>query len=244
MSLKKISSKLLFLNRNSLLKYNVRTYDYKEDRGLSPISLFFDSYGTVDLTGYLTIEIKEENAEWDPSRSIMITERNIYQFLKGLKQFIDNFYKKDTFEISEGKTIITRESIAENSVDIYISKGNVVRLSPAVIYDPQEDIYYEGAIIYLNKAVNSIEVHYTIIEALYRAIDKVDFPTYTMNFYRFFMENLDEENKKKFENEKLNSFKPIIKKKSIFNEEPESTVKEETSSSTIDRSNPMDDFFK
>lgn len=228
---KKITIPLLKLNSNCQLKFHVKLFDKESESEENFHTIYYEDYIHMNINSYATLELKD--GEWDISKNIFITNRNIYQLIKGVKKLIDNIYKKDTFEIVNGRTVISEESIRENTVDVYLGQSSRVRLQPAVIYDIQEDNFYEGAVIYLNNGQNYVEVHYTMLEALLYNLKKIDFNIYGEMVMRFYLDYIRE-------GEKLET-KNVKRKINVFEVE---TVKEDTKGGLVDRSSsPMDDFF-
>lgn len=182
---KKISLTLLPILKKCQLKFHVKLTD--EEGGESTFSKAFnDEYIHMEVDSFITFEIKD--GEWDKSKSIIINTRNIHQVIKGFDTLIENIYKKDTFEIVNGKTTISQESVTENTVDVLVGSSQMLRMSPAVIYDMQEDNFYEGAVLFFNKGSNYVELHYSLIEAIAYNLKKVDFHVYSNMLMRIYLD--------------------------------------------------------
>lgn len=235
--IKKISTNLLRLGSTGLLRFHIGLYDNEENKPRDVIYTYFDEYVHININAYMSLDIKEKNVEYDPSRSIMITETSIVNLIKCVQTVVDNIYKKDTFEISQGRTVISKESIEENKCIMDIGKS-IIEIRPAVIYDPHEDTYYEGATIYLNKMSNFIELHFLQLEALLRKLKQIDFTVYGLQLFNFYMAS-DE-----FK-QQMTTVKSTYKKKTnVF--APQKTEQEQAPpkvSGGIPEKKDMNDFF-
>lgn len=172
------------------------------------------SYVKLDLQSFMTLEIIGDFGDWDASKSLLIDQRNIYQITKGFEEMRDNLYKKDLFFMDKKKNIkIHSDLIDDNTVRIFNSQSNQrILLRPAVIMDDQ-DITYEGVIIYINKTENYVELPLDAFESLVYALEKVDMYLYSqllLNYYVTMCKEKEKEDKPK-----------AVVKSNVFESKPE-----------------------
>ena len=124
MATEKLTHTLMHFSKEVRLRLHVSMM--KEDfvtkqRSPNPFHTIFNfrgkEYVAMDFTSYITFEIND--GEWEPSKSIMINNRNMYHILYGLKKSIDLIYKPDTFYIEDGEICIYRETAQERLVGLY-----------------------------------------------------------------------------------------------------------------------------
>lgn len=139
----------------------------------SYVSPYNEEYVSLDISSFLTLEYTEKDGEWDRSKSITITNRTIVQFIKGLRRIISNLEHGRVFGIREGtkEPVLFKDRVEENTVIINnIGVGQAVELRPAVIYDEDNDISYEGVVMYLNKVSHAVYLTTDELDALYHEL--------------------------------------------------------------------------
>lgn len=206
--MKKKITRVLLRYKNIVVKLHVRLTNTKDNKEVSfhnkYVSPMGDEYINLDINSFITVEFKDpaaNSADWDPSRSILLTERNMIYMVKGLKLMTHILTEGKMFAIREKtKEVVMYSDIAkDNIVNVFnLGRSQRVSMEPAIIYD-DEDLSYEGCILYINKTANGIEMTTDELMSLYYVLDKVDMFAYTqlmINYYVASEGKMDEVNQK------------------------------------------------
>lgn len=187
----KLTYPLFILTKNCMLKAHVKLVD-EEGKPQNFNRIYNGEYVHLNMDAFLTFEFKE--GEWDKSKSIILHKRNIVHFIRGLKQAIKNIYKEDTFYIEDGETKISSDSVKENTVLIYnLGANQRMVVAPSVIYEQNEDTYYEGVTIYINNAGNYVQVPLDLLEAFVYQLDKINIDDLAFKMVDFYVNHIKDE---------------------------------------------------
>ena len=205
----RISRIILQPVKNFTLKINVKLYQEKNNKIESYHKEFeFNKikYLTLNPSAYLSLDINNKEEEWDKSKSIMITQRNIYQLIKNFKIMLDNMYKDDIFAMnSKGEIIIYSDMVNKYIIKIYnLGLNQRMIIKPAIVYDENE-VSYEGIIMYINNSDNFVELPIDAFESLFYTLSKIDIHTYSQQLLNYYVSCLDKE-------EDLNNISIVNKK--------------------------------
>jgi len=191
----RISRVILQPVKNFNLKINVKLYQEKNNKLESYHKKFeFNKvkYLTLNPSVYLSLDINNKEEEWDKSRSIMITQRNIYQLIKNFKTMLTNLYGDEIFAMnSKGEIVIYPDMVDKYTLKIYnLGLNQRMILKPSIIYDENE-VSYEGVIMYINNSDNFIELPIDAFESLFYTLSKVDIYTYSQQLLNYYVSCLD-----------------------------------------------------
>lgn len=214
----KISRVLVQPVKNLVMKIHVELLKEKEGKVTNFHNVFtFGSktYLRVDLQSFVTIEMTD--GEWSKDKSVLIDQRNMYQVIKGFEKSLENIYNGDVFAVNkEGKTVIHKDSIEKNTVKIYnMGNSNRLILRPSIIYD-NDDMTYEGVVLYINKTENYVELPIDAFEALYFTLKKVDLFVYSQALLNYYLGTL---RAMQVENKIIDKPSTPRSRKNIFNDE-------------------------
>lgn len=186
-------------------------------------------YLKLDLQSFLTLELSSEF--WSPDKTLLIDQRNIHKLVKGFTMMKKALYTNDIFATNKNNEVVIYKDMAERyTVNIQMGRTTGFILKPTIIYDENE-LSYEGVLLFINKTENYVELSIDAFEALCYAIEKTDIFTYSQSminyFTNFYKDNVEKEKREVYFN----------KRKDIFNETPkvESTL-------TKKIENPLDEF--
>jgi hypothetical protein len=190
-------------------------------------------YLTLDLQSFLTLEIKD--GDWAPDKSILIDQKNIYQIIKGFEKSLDAIYNGGIFAVNKRNETIMYKDMAEKHTNRIYNLGMNQRLiiQPAVIFDENETTY-EGAILYINKMDNYVELPIDAFEALYHTLKETNMFVYSQLLVNYYMSSINKVEVK----QTVNQERPKIKKK-----HPLEMKTEETTTSNIKPKQTEEEFF-
>jgi hypothetical protein len=186
----KISRIIIQPAKNLILKMHIKLLNENEGRKENFHKLFISPEGNkylkLDLQSFLTLELHDDN--WSKDKTIIIDQKNIYHLIKGLKKMVDNLYTNDIFVLNKNKQIVIYKDIVEKYTEkIYNLKNNQrIIIKPAIIFD-ENQISYEGVVIYINKTENYVELPIDAFESLYYALSKVDLFTYSQELLNYYI---------------------------------------------------------
>jgi len=192
---KKISREILKL-KNLLIKMNIKLINERNDGKISSFHSSYkvgdDNFISVDIQPFITLEIKDREG-WNKYKSIIITQKNIYQLIKGFKQLIDNIINGEIFAAKRnGEVIAYGDKIKENTVHIYNLGGTQkLQLQPGVIYDDEDDLTYEGAVAYFNKSDFYAQLTIDDIDAIYYTLNNIDMYAYSQSLLNYYVSTLE-----------------------------------------------------
>jgi len=209
----RISRIILQPVKNLNLKINVKLYQEKNNK-LESYHKEFEfnkvKYLTLNPSVYLSLDINNKEEEWDKSRSIMITQRNIYQLIKNFKTMLTNLYGDEIFAInSKGEIVIYSDMIVKYTLKIYnLGLNQRMIIKPAIVYDENE-VSYEGVIMYINNSDNFIELPIDAFESLFYTLSKIDIYTYSQQLLNYYVSCLDKDGDLKDINVSIKKYHPI-----------------------------------
>lgn len=170
-----------------IVKFHVKFID-SEVRYHNDYEFNQTCYAVTNYPSYLSLEIlQDKNNPWDPSNSVIVTQRNIFSIVKGLDKIIKNIYTNDIFAIKDGNIVAYTDEVKKNTVTVNIPfSKNAIMLIPGVIYD-ENNTSYEGATIYLNNTANGAGLVIDSLEALRDILSKVDFFLYSQSLVNYYL---------------------------------------------------------
>lgn len=245
----KISRVIIEPVKKLRLRMHAKLVNRKEGRKENFHKLFSapdgGKYLSLDIQSFMTLELTE--GEWDKSKTIIIDQKNIYQIIKGMKKIIDDIYDRDKgiFAIKKNKeTVIYKEQAERSTVKLYnLNYNQRMVLTPAIVYDENE-VSYEGVVMFMNKSENYVEFPIDAFEALYYCLEKADLFVYSQELVNYFIAAL------KGEKVELKEIEITVKSKkkkhplAAQNEEPEvkgNIIKEPTAEEFFDIENKEED---
>lgn len=196
-NIEKVTRTIIQPTRNSRLRLHVKLLQEKEGRVENFHSLYRketgEGYLTVDIQSFMTFELVDRDG-WDMSKSIMITQRNIYQIIRGFDKLLKAFYEGEMFGVRENGDIFSyTDKVKENTLELFhLGANHRMIVRPAVIYDINE-VTYEGVAIHLNRTENVIEMSITEFESLFYALKQANLFVYSQLMLNFFTSTLQEE---------------------------------------------------
>lgn len=234
--LEKISRVIIRPTKELSLRMHVRLLretDGRKENFHKVVTYGSKNYLSLDIQGYLTLELKRD--DWSPDKWLRITQANIFHVIKGFKAMLNSIYTGDIFAVTKGKkTIMYKGKVNEHTQNLNnLGTNNWLRISPAIIYD-ENDISYEGVILYINKTENYVPLSIDEFESLLYALEKVDIFLYSQEILNYFMLSLKDQ---KLEIQP--TFKKVFNKSDhpIFNKEAEEVK------STIFKEESPKEFF-
>ncbi len=188
----KISRLVFRASKNLILRIHVKLFNEWGGKKNNFHSVFTtedgQSYLSLDLQSFLTLEIRDER-EWSPHKTIVINQRNINEIIKGMKKSLDAIYNDNIFAFNTNDEIIAySDKVKQHTVKLFnIGNNSRLVIQPAVIFDEDEQITYEGVVIYFNSTKNRVELTIQAFEALYHTLDKIDIFVYSQTLINFYI---------------------------------------------------------
>lgn len=198
-----------------------------------------NTYLKMDHLTFLTLEIVNEH-EWDKSKNLVITTKNLHQVQQALKMMIHTLKNGDIYKArkKDGQSnqmydlfIYTEDVKANTMVVKLLGDNSRLGLQPCIYYEEDESTH-EGVRIMINKQVNSVDITIEQLEALYYNLIKVDLFMYGQMLVNYYMANI------KDKNVQVKTANTQTTQKLTFN-----TTKEENVSSTLVKEPSVDDVF-
>lgn len=223
----KLSSVICQPSRNLILKVHAKLLQEKEGRKENFHQIFSfkgNNYCKLDLQSFLTLEIKDEEP-WVREKSLIIDQNNLFHILKGLNKSLDYIYKGDVFAMNKDNEVIMFKDKQDKCTVKIFNLGNTQKLiiKPAVIYD-ENDISYEGVILYFSKSSIFTELTIDAFESLVFNLKQVNIFIYARLLLSNYLSLLKSQETKESEPKEI-----IIKdnntKQNIFTENNAEEVK-------------------
>lgn len=197
-----------------------------------------NTYLKMDHLTFLTLEIVNEH-EWDKSKNLVITSKNIHQVQQALKMMIHTLKNGDIYKAKKKdnqstmyELFIYTEDVKANTMVVKLLGDNSrLGLQPCIFYEEDESTH-EGVRLMINKQVNSVDIKIEQLEALYYNLIKVDLFMYGQMLVNYYMANI------KDKNVQVKSTNNTQTQKVTFN-----VTKEENVSSSIVKEPTVDDVF-
>lgn len=112
------------------------------------------------------------NKEWNKSDTIYINERNIYTLNTGLKSFYSKIMRPDVF-IYNTKGYVAEINSSDSDCEVIpLTKGQVLRLEPAILYDKQGNSL-PGVMMRINMKSNEVDLSIDEYEAMMNMFSNV-----------------------------------------------------------------------
>ena len=187
----KISRIIIQPVKNLILKIHVRLYQNKDGKLENYHNEFtFNNkkFVTLNPSVFLSLAIIDKE-DWDKSKSIMINQRNIYQIIKNFRILLKNIYRDEIFAMdSKGKNIIYSDMADKYTQKIYnlgmINQRLIIK--PSIVFD-ENDVSYEGVIMYINNSENFVELPIDAFESLYYTLEKMDIFAYSQQLLNYYV---------------------------------------------------------
>lgn len=236
MKTRKITRTLLHF-KHLVSKFHVRITSDKDGQEVnfhnSYKSPSGDEYISLDIQSFVTLEFKDDG-EWSRSKSITLTDRNLVQILKGLKLCIYNIKHGGVFAIKEttGEIVSYRDKVLESTVEVFnLGNNQRVVLQPGVIYDSEDDLTYEGVVMYINNSSHAVELTIDQIDSLYYTLGKLNMFEYSQMLINYYVSQVG----------KIEPTKPVsLKRKTVH---PLDVKPDESMTSTIKKKEkPLNTF--
>lgn len=174
------------INRSLKLEFGVIVNTPKDflmnKNGYQTVSKFsYDGRNYIKLrpSPFILLKIKsEKNEGWNINNSISFNSRARFEFLKHLKKFLMNFSDPDLFYYTNNHTKLEVNPAYRQKCSFTMSNSSnkTIRMEPAVISPNNEnaDIFYEGAILYINGYDNYAYLTYAELEYMYNEIREIN----------------------------------------------------------------------
>ena len=219
--------------KNLVLKIHVRIMN---DQGSyhSEYEYMNSLYLKLDTNVYLTLEIMSD--EWSKDKTLIITQNNIQGVVNTLKNILHDIYSENIFANKPNGEIIAYKDMVDKftrKISLYGTSQQML-IRPGVIYDDNE-VSYEGAILYINRFENKVELPIELLETLYYTLKEIDLFSYSQLLINYFVSYYKNGNTNLFENGKKTF---IPKPKVNFND-----VKEESIVSSYVPNNDKENLF-
>lgn len=189
--------------KNLVLKIHVRVFN-EQGNCHNEYEYMNNLYLKLDTNVYLTLEIVSD--EWSKDKTLLISQNNIQSIVSMIKKVIKDIYNENIFANKADGEIIAYKDMVDKftrKISLYGTNQQIL-IRPGVIYDDNE-VSYEGAILYINKFENKAELPIEMLEALYYTLSNIDLFTYSqlllnyyISYYKKSDENLFADNKKTF----------------------------------------------
>jgi len=191
----KISRTLIQPIKELTLKIHIKLLQEKEGRKENFHHLFnFDGnkYLKLDLQSFLTLEMND--GEWARDKSILIDQKNIYHIIKGFETMIESIYNGGVFAVNKsGEVVIFSDKIQEHTVKLFnIGNNQKLILKPAKIFDENE-VSYEGVVIFFNKTDNFVQLPIDAFESLYYTLKQTNIFVYSQLLLNYYMSCIKDE---------------------------------------------------
>lgn len=239
----KMSRVILNINNQLIVKIHCRLT--KEVNGVIRSFHNFFSYGennylNLDHIVYLTLEIKQELTAWSKDQTIMVTSKNIHQFLSTLQYMInlckrsDNIYYYTTQSDGYDKITVHDNVIKEHIMQLRLIGDEMPRIliHPSTKID-KNDMYFPGIRIYFNRKTIFTDITIDEAESLYYNLSKIDFFQYGMSMIQYYVSSVENDKIEVTETKVTNNRKQVF-----FND-----AKVEATKSVLEKDQSDREFF-
>lgn len=121
---------------------------------------------------------------------VMITERNIFSALTATNKIIKNLCEHDIYATQRGNLIIYEDEAKKASVTTQLNGGGALLFKPSIVYD-ENDVGYEGAILFINNTNNVVNLTIDQLEGLRYCLSKIDFFVYSQLLVNYYISYYD-----------------------------------------------------
>lgn len=235
----KVSRELLKITREASLNFHVPLTEDKngqviEDKVLSTYQFNGREYYKIDAEGYASIEIKD-GRPYDKTRNVYLNSGSIFLLIAGLEKILEDIANPKHWYVDEGVLNIYSESSKEISILLPNVGGRKIVLQATVIYNEDEDQYYQGINFIVTNLTNVIPMSMYQITALIYNLKKIDFTVYTTNILNFYYSQVKTGN--------IDKQVYVPKKKVHFMREEVDKPEEPKNESTLIKDESAEDFF-
>lgn len=148
------------------------------------------NYIKIKPSSYMLLKIKEEKNEgWSINNSISLNPKARFDFLFFMRKFLMSFRDPDLFYYTDNHTklVVNPECRQKYSFVLFNGSNKSLRMEPAVISpnNENEDIFYEGAILYINGYDNFVYLTYAEAEYLYNEIKETNMKLLSLMLLKF-----------------------------------------------------------
>lgn len=147
-------------------------------------------YLSLSYFAMVILEINDKNISWDRKARIIMTQKNQYQIISGIKKAIDTIYKEGMYYYDNGTLCLSK--ITENDIVRIYNAGdsNKIVIVPNIVSDADTN-QYEGVRIFVNDSTNSVDLTIDELETLYYNLSKIDLFLYSQGLINFYVSYLE-----------------------------------------------------
>lgn len=180
----KISYPIVTLGKLAV-RFHLKLFD-QNSRVHNEFNFENKDYVRIDTKPFVTLEPISEEGVWAPGRTLIVSNRNIFALIKGLKEAKQVLYEKDVFATKNGELILYNDVAEQNRVVIRIPFTKQAVAIRAAVVRGSDDITYEGVILLINDDNNFAYLTIDELESLIYNISRIDFNVYSqmlLNYY-------------------------------------------------------------
>ena len=203
------------------LHVNLKNGKYHFHNNFSPSIL------DININSFLTLEVPatKENAM---TKSFMIGNGNIGTVVKTMKQVLNSIYDEPKMFFKEDNKLFVNKDIACKHIGfVSIPRLNqALQIIPNVIID-EDETYYEGVHIFVNKGTNIISLAIDEFESLVYILEKSDITALSQLLLNYYISFITDDTLKAskpysgttsiFLNKTTSNFRPVEEDSDIFN---------------------------
>lgn len=144
------------------------------------------TYTAITYPSFITLENMNNTNQNDSTKSIMITEKNIFSLITALNSMKNKLYNENLYIIENKKLVLLNDVAVKNTVTTQLYGGGIIAMKPSIVYD-ENDNQYEGVTLFINNTGNAIDLTIDELEAVLYCVTKVDFFTYSQLIINYFI---------------------------------------------------------
>lgn len=145
------------------------------------------NYIVIESSSYITLSYLTNEREKEFEDSVMITYRNIYYLINGLKDMRKIMYNKDTYYIKNKKLHVS--DLENNKVVLSgLGKENSIMMFPAIA--EIDNIEYEIIALCIKTPDRLVEIDLELFDAIIYNLSKVDFFMYSQSLINYFISSV------------------------------------------------------
>lgn len=142
------------------------------------VNVFETNKGTyISINPNITVPIKynNPNKEWSRTDVVYITDRNIYALKMGLRSFYKTLMREDMFIYNDKGYVveINTKGGKDDGEVIPLTKGQFLRLEPAILYDKQGNSL-PGVMMRINIDANAVDLSIDEYEAMMNIFESIN----------------------------------------------------------------------
>lgn len=179
----KASLKLPKIHKNFALSFNLIIDDNDQtpsnQQTIREFAFEGNSYFNISGHPYITLDIttpEDKRNGWNTNRTANLNQKGLFDFLRALNRLINGFKQvKSLYYIDKVGKLTLNRSDAQKMIEDIRTSQKVIRLEPALVPDEtQEDLFYEGCIMYINKIDFYTYISFNEMEYLYFILSRID----------------------------------------------------------------------